>query len=58
MEKATPHSKLHVVRALIEAGQVKATASAFSAARSLGITDLAGMCAVVMALNRRISTRA
>lgn len=50
MEKGTPHSKLPVVKAMIEAGQVSATASAFGGARGLGINDLAGMCAVVMAL--------
>jgi motility quorum-sensing regulator/GCU-specific mRNA interferase toxin len=50
MEKGTPHSKLPVVKALIEAGQVRATATAFSGARGLGVNDLAGMCAVVMAL--------
>ncbi len=51
MEKATPHCKLPVVKALIEAGKVKATASAFSGARELGINDLGGMCAVVMSLS-------
>lgn len=51
MEKGTPHCKLPVVKALIEAGQVRATASAFNGARELGINDLAGMCAVVLALN-------
>jgi motility quorum-sensing regulator/GCU-specific mRNA interferase toxin len=50
MEKGTPHCKLSVVRALIEAGKVRATASAFDGARELGINDLAGMCAVVMSL--------
>ena len=50
MEKGTPHCKLSVVRGLIEAGKVRATASAFDGARELGINDLAGMCAVVMAL--------
>ena len=35
---------------MIEAGQVRATASAFNGARELGISDLAGMCAVVLAL--------
>jgi motility quorum-sensing regulator/GCU-specific mRNA interferase toxin len=50
MEKGTPHCKLPVVKALIEAGQVRATASAYSGARELGINDLAGMCAVVLAL--------
>ncbi len=50
MEKGTPHCKLPVVKALIEAGQVRATASAFNAARELGINDLTGMSAVVLAL--------
>ena len=43
MEKGTPHCKLPVVKALIEAGQVRATASAFNGARELGICDLTGM---------------
>ena len=50
MEKGTPHCKLQVVKALIEAGLVRATASAFAGARELDINDLAGMCAVVLAL--------
>ena len=35
---------------MAEAGKVVATASAFQGARQLGISDLAGMCAVVMQL--------
>ncbi len=50
MEKGTPHSKLTVVKALIESGQVRATASAFNGARGLGIEDMDGMCAVVLSL--------
>ena len=50
MEKGTPHCKLPVVKALIQADRVKATASAFQGARALGIHDLAGMCAVVLSL--------
>ena len=50
MEKGTPHCQLAVVKALIQDGKVKATASAFSGARELGIDDLAGMCAIVMTL--------
>jgi motility quorum-sensing regulator/GCU-specific mRNA interferase toxin len=50
MEKGTPHCKLPVVKALIEAGQVRATASAFNGAHELGINDLAGMCTVVLLL--------
>ena len=50
MEKGIPHCKLPVVLALINAGKVRATASAFGGARGLGINDLAGMCEVVMSL--------
>jgi motility quorum-sensing regulator/GCU-specific mRNA interferase toxin len=53
MEKNTPHCKLIVVKTLIETGKVKATASAFSSARDMGIGTLAGMCAVVMSLTER-----
>ncbi len=51
MEKRVPHCPLSVVKALVEAGQVRATASAFQGARGVGVFDLAGMCAVVMALS-------
>ena len=50
MEKSIPHCKLPVVKSLIAAGQVTATASAFNGARELGINNLAEMCSVVMAL--------
>lgn len=50
MEKGTPHCKLPVVKALVEAGKVRATGSAFAGARALGINDLAGMCSIVLAL--------
>ena len=50
MEKLRPHCKLTVVKALVEAGEVRATASALGGARALGVHDLAGMCAVVLAL--------
>jgi motility quorum-sensing regulator / GCU-specific mRNA interferase toxin len=50
MEKGTPHCKLQVVKALIEAGNVRATGSAFIGARELGIETLAGMCEVVLSL--------
>ena len=49
MEKSTPHCKLAVVQALVEGGHVRATASAFGGAQ-LGISNLAGMCSVVMSL--------
>jgi motility quorum-sensing regulator/GCU-specific mRNA interferase toxin len=50
MEKGTPHCNLQIVKALVEAGTVRATVSAYNGARELGINDLAGMCAVVLAL--------
>ena len=37
MEKRTPHCKLTAVKALVEANKVRATASAFAGARSLGV---------------------
>ena len=37
-------------KALVKAGDVRATASAYEGARALGIEDLTGMCAVVLAL--------
>ncbi|MGC9561568.1 type II toxin-antitoxin system MqsR family toxin [Brachymonas sp. M4Q-1] len=49
-KKAHPHCKLSLVQGMVERGQVRATATAFSGARELGINDLAGMCAVVMSL--------
>ena len=50
MEKRTPHCNLSVVKALVEAGKVRATASAFNGARDLGINNLTGMCEVIMTL--------
>lgn len=50
MEKATPHCQLPIIKALVEAGKVRATATAFDGARDIGVSNLAGMCAVVMTL--------
>lgn len=50
MEKRTAHCKLSVVKALIEAGKVRATGTAYRDADRLGISDLEGMCAVVQTL--------
>jgi motility quorum-sensing regulator/GCU-specific mRNA interferase toxin len=50
MEKGTPHCKLPAVKALVETGHVRATASAFDGAGYLGIDDIEGMCTVVLAL--------
>jgi motility quorum-sensing regulator / GCU-specific mRNA interferase toxin len=53
MEKNTPHCKLTVVKELVAAGRVRATASAYAGAQMLGITNLDGMCAVVLSLDSR-----
>ena len=49
MEKPTAHCKLAVVKALVEAGQVRATRSARLGATALGL-ELNDMLDVVMAL--------
>jgi len=51
MEKRTPHCKLSLIKALVKAGKVRATASAYSGARQLGIHDLHSMCAVITTLS-------
>ncbi len=50
MEKGTPHCKLSIVKTLVEAGAVRATASAYEGALALGIHDLDGMCALILTL--------
>jgi motility quorum-sensing regulator/GCU-specific mRNA interferase toxin len=50
MEKGTPHCRLSVVRALVEAGQVRATFSALSGAAALGF-DFEAMLGIVKALS-------
>jgi motility quorum-sensing regulator/GCU-specific mRNA interferase toxin len=49
MEKRTPHCRLTDVKALVEAGKVRATRSARLGATELGL-DLSGMLTVVIAL--------
>ena len=49
MEKRTPHCKLPVVKALIEAGKVRTTHAARAGAIELGL-EFSDMLAVVMAL--------
>ncbi len=49
MEKNTPHCKLIHVKALIETGKVRMTASAVIGARQLGFTEM-GAVDVVMSL--------
>ena len=52
MEKGTPHCKLVVVKALIEAGKVRATASALAGGSALDL-NFAGIVAVVEALTAK-----
>ena len=49
MEKATPHCKLAVVKAMVVAGKVRTTRGAREGAVALGL-DFDGMLGVVMAL--------
>jgi motility quorum-sensing regulator/GCU-specific mRNA interferase toxin len=58
MEKGTPQCKLSVVKTLIEAGKVNATASSFNGARELDINDLAGMCVIACLSHPPTSSRA
>ncbi|MBZ0090791.1 MAG: type II toxin-antitoxin system MqsR family toxin [Sulfuricellaceae bacterium] len=50
MEKGTPHCKLTVVKAMINAGHVRATKAAREGGTALGF-DFDGMLAVVLALS-------
>ena len=50
MEKAAPHCKLSVVKAMVGAGHVRTTRTAREGAVALGL-DFEGMLAVVMALS-------
>ena len=52
MEKRTPHRKLVVVKALIAAGKVRATASALAGGAALEL-DFAGIVAVVEGLTMK-----
>lgn len=49
MEKRTPHCKLAIVKALVEAGKVRTTHAARAGANELGF-EFSDMLAVVMAL--------
>lgn len=50
MEKGTPHCKLSVVKALIEAGKVRSTMSALAGGAALGL-DFAGILGVIQAMS-------
>lgn len=49
MEKPTPHCKLSIVKALVEAGKVRTTHAARAGANELGL-EFSDMLAVVMTL--------
>ncbi|MEQ1674703.1 MAG: type II toxin-antitoxin system MqsR family toxin [Candidatus Nitrotoga sp.] len=49
MEKRTPHCKLAIVKALVEAGKTRTTHAARAGANELGL-EFSDMLAVVMAL--------
>lgn len=49
MEKRTPHCKLSVVKALVEAGKVRSTLHALTGGAALGF-DFEGIVGVIMAL--------
>jgi len=48
MEKRTPHRKLTVVKDLVKAGKVRATATAINGASELGINSVDEMCGVAI----------
>jgi motility quorum-sensing regulator / GCU-specific mRNA interferase toxin len=50
MEKDIPHCKLSLVKALVRAGKVRATATAYNGACDLDIDNLSGMCEIVLRL--------
>ncbi len=50
MEKLTPHTRLSIIKALVEAGAVRSTRSARQEATALGL-DLFEMLVVVLALS-------
>ena len=52
MEKATPHCKLPIVKALIETGKVRSTQSALVGAAALGF-DFAGILEIIMSLTSK-----
>lgn len=49
MEKGTPHCKLSVVKAMIEAGKVRSTMSALAGGAALGL-DFEGIVEIVKSL--------
>lgn len=53
MEKSTAHTKLAVVRQLIDEGKVNATKTAFNTAAELNVFTLSEMCKVVSSLTTK-----
>jgi motility quorum-sensing regulator/GCU-specific mRNA interferase toxin len=53
MEKRTPYRKLTVVKGLVKAGKVRATATAINGASELGINSVDEMCGVVLSLTTK-----
>jgi motility quorum-sensing regulator/GCU-specific mRNA interferase toxin len=49
MEKKTPHTRLHLVQALVAEGKVRATNTAMNGADELGLT-FDGMCDAIKGL--------
>ena len=49
MEKGTPHCKLSIAKALIQAGKVRSTSSALAGGAALGF-DFEGILGVILAL--------
>ena len=49
MEKGSPHCKLSLVKALIEAGKVRSTMSALASGAALGL-DFGGIIGVIQAM--------
>lgn len=49
MEKRTPHCKLSVIKAMIDAGKIRSTTSALAGAAALGF-DFEGVVGVILSL--------
>jgi motility quorum-sensing regulator/GCU-specific mRNA interferase toxin len=58
MEKAVAHYRLFEVKQRVEAGLVRATASAFRGARDLGIENLPGYALLLLRLQPLIFIKA
>lgn len=52
MEKRTPHCKLSVIKAMIDAGKIRSTTSALAGAAALGF-DFEGVVGVILSLTTK-----